>query len=80
MLVDDLVVMAAFGPTDSLNVDVLPPVAKGTTVIRPVEALYSVLKDSDRGTDEDTSECDERRRARGFLNPNPPIVGVRLAN
>ena len=67
MLVDDLVVMAAFGPTDSLNVDVLPPVAKGTTVVRPVEALYSVLKDSDKGTDEDTSECDERRRARGFL-------------
>ena len=52
MLVDDLVVMAAFGPTDSLNVDVLPPVAKGTTVIRPIEALYSVLNDSDKGTDE----------------------------
>ena len=67
MLVDDLVVMAAFSPTDSLDVDVLPLVAKCTTVVRPVDALYSVLKDGDKATDEYTSDCDERGRARGFL-------------
>ena len=67
MLVDDLVVMAAFGPADSLNVDVLPLAARRTTVVRPVDALYSVLKDGDKATDEYTPDCDERRRARGFL-------------
>ena len=67
MLVDDMVVMAAFDPTDSLYVDVLPPVPKCTTVVRTVDALYSVLKDGDKETDEDRSDCDERRRPRGFL-------------